>query len=142
MKTTIKSFAKYLTAVVLLLVLLNSTANAQANCPKNSIESLKLGIEEGNEGVMRTCVYFAGKYKITEAVSSLSKRIKIEKDTNNKMLIALALYSIGNEESFEVIQTAAAQENDLKVKTRCIQMYIEHAQKSQLLTAEYEKTGL
>lgn len=139
MKTTLKVFAKYLTAVVLLLVLAANTTSAQANCPKNSIETLKLGVEEGNEGVMRTCVYFAGKYKIAEIVPSLSKRFNQEKDTKNKILIALALYSIGNEESFEVISAAAAKEHDLKVKTRCIQMYLEHTQKDQLLTAEYEK---
>ncbi|MBX3009315.1 MAG: hypothetical protein KF816_14940 [Melioribacteraceae bacterium] len=139
MKTTIKTLAQYLTAGFFLFVLLTNSASAQVNCPKNSIETLKLGVEEGNEGVMRTCVYYAGIYKIAEAVPVLAKRFKMEKDTNNKILIALALYSIGNEESFEVIQTAAAKENDMKVKTRCIQMYLEHTQKHQSLTSEYEK---
>jgi HEAT repeat protein len=82
----------------------------------NAIANLVEGINSQNEGVRRSAVYLAGKYEIRETVDALITLLKKEKNPSIRILIALALYKIGNEKGVDAIYNYASFENDPRVK--------------------------
>jgi hypothetical protein len=116
-----------LTAIFLFAVLLSNNMFA-GNLLSSSLSELKSGITEKmiknleagllseNPGLKRSCIYFAGLYEIDELVKPLIKQLKKEKDANTKILIALALSKIGNEEGIKAIGDMAKSEMNPKVK--------------------------
>ena len=118
-----KQLTKSLT-VVMAIVLLTGSVSGQtlvndAKKQKRMIENLILGIQSSNEGVKRDCIYFAGKYELSEAVSVLIDELKHEKNPKDRALIALALYRIGDEKGIQAVYEAALTESDAKVKRTC-----------------------
>lgn len=108
-------------AAVLVIVLLTGNVNAQmgnldAKKQKKAVENLIVGIQSSNEGVKRACIYYAALYEITETVNVLVDELKKEKNPKNRILIALALYRIGDEEGIQAVYDAASMETDAKVK--------------------------
>jgi hypothetical protein len=80
------------------------------------ITNLEVGLSSENPGLKRSCIYFAGLYEIDELVKPLIKQLKNEKDANTRILIALALSKIGNEEGIKAIGDLAKSEMNPKVK--------------------------
>lgn len=108
-------------AAVLVIVLLTGSVNAQmgnldAKKQKKAIENLIVGIQSSNEGVKRDCIYYAALYELAETVNVLVAELKKEKNPKNRILIALALYRIGDEEGIQAVYDAASIETDAKVK--------------------------
>ncbi len=118
-------------AMILVLSLLVLTCsfsvNAQSsnykNVTKNSIETLKQGIKSDNEGVRKSSIYMAGLYKIDEVVDVLVDQLHREKDSNTKVLIALALYNIGNPEGIDAVKDLSEKDQDLRVKRMSTAIY-------------------
>lgn len=128
MKKNLNQTAKRNFAIILSVMLIVFTMNlfAQSNTVTKAvtneagIKNLITAINSDNEGLRRSAVYFAGKYKIKEAVSSLTEILNEEKDPNNRVLIALALYEIGDEEGIEAVKILAAKDEDSYVRRMSI----------------------
>jgi HEAT repeat protein len=109
---------------------LGAQSSNYKNITKNSIVTLKEGIQSENPGVRKSSIYMAGLYKIEEAVDVLTKEIRTEKDANIKVLIALSLYNIGDPKGMEAVKALSENDQDLRVKrmsTALYQAYIENA---------------
>jgi len=91
-----------LTKSVLVLILgmvLSSTLfpqNTLSEFTKNkyALDNLLMGIHSDNEGVRKSAVYFAGKYKVIESAEYLIEQLKKEENPGIKVLIALALFRL------------------------------------------------
>jgi HEAT repeat protein len=116
-----------LVLIVLLAALLSDTIFAQttlhglaedvkSGIKKNAILSLAKGIESDNEGLKVSCIYLAGLYEIDEAVKPLIEQLKTVEDPNVKILIALALYKIGNKEGLKAVERLTKNDESPKVK--------------------------
>lgn len=81
-----------------------------------AIKNLIIGIKSENIGLMKSSVYFAGKYQLKETVPALIDRLKCAKDPNCKVLIALSLYIIGEEEGITAIQQLVTENDNAYVK--------------------------
>jgi HEAT repeat protein len=112
-----------LAAVVLAAVLLSNNVFAKnltntlgREIPKKMIQNLAMGIASENEGLKRSCIYFAGFYEINELVNPLINQLKKESNPGTRILIALALYKIGGAEAMQAVEKLAKNDSNEKVK--------------------------
>lgn len=116
MKTT-KQFFTYLTLVLLTAVTLFAQAPKKLNNIKEDhISNLVNGIKSNNDGLKRSAVYLAGKYGVVETSDALVERLNSEKNPQDRILIALALYRIGNQDAYEAIKELAKDDYNPKVR--------------------------
>jgi HEAT repeat protein len=120
-----------LTKVILIggLLMCSSLAYAKndpseiARKNKNAVENLKNGIRSDNNGLKRSSIYFAGYYRLTETVPALIEQIKKETDSRTKILIALVLFKIGDENGIGLVKELAAKDNNPEVRRMCTCIY-------------------
>ena len=115
-----------LVAVILLFVVLTNNLFAQplqtlgekikSGVEEKFIQNLAMGIESENTGLKKSCIYFAGLYEIREVVGTLVKQLKKEPDPNTRILIALSLYKIGDEEALNAVEKLIESDHSYKVK--------------------------
>jgi hypothetical protein len=118
MEAAMKTFKQLLIMMLVgfLLICTLAKAQTQKDFTEKQIANLVTGIKSGNNGLMRSSVYFAGKYKITETTDVLLEVLDSETNPSNIILIALAIYEIGDVEAMmKVIDTANKTSNG-KVK--------------------------
>lgn len=109
---TFKSSLLIVTVAVLLSVTLTQ-AQVQESFSKKEIENLISGINSENNGLMRSSVYFAGKYQIEAVVETLVDKLESEEKPSNIILIAMTIYKIGDREALmKVLDTAKSSENE------------------------------
>jgi len=87
----------------------NVKQNLSANSQKQRITSIVIenyskGIQSENTGLRKSAVYMAGVYRINGLVKALVKQFSKEKDDDVKVMIALALYMIGDEKGIAAIE--------------------------------------
>lgn len=90
-----------------------------------AIANLIHGIKSDNLGLMKSSVYFAGKYRVKEAVPVLIEELNSAKDSNCKVLIALSLYLIGDEDGIEAVYKIAKTDRNNRVRHMCNAIYAE-----------------
>lgn len=78
---------------------------------KNSIESIKMGLNSGNKGLTIGCAILAGEYKITETVEHLAKILNSELPYDIKTAAVYALYQIQNKEALIALKKACIKNN-------------------------------
>ena len=83
---------------------------------KYAVENIVAGIKSENEGVKRSCIYFAGKYKIPETVETLIDLLDNEENPNTRVLVALVLYKIGTPDGLDAINRLSKEDNDKYVR--------------------------
>ncbi len=114
---------------ILLVTLLFSVTkmNAQEyNFSDREISNLVAGIESENNGLMRSSVYFAGFYKVKDAVASLVKKLETEDDPSNVILIAMAIYKIGDKEAMMKVLDTANNSYNPKIKRMLTAITLEY----------------
>jgi len=84
--------------------------------PENGVKNLIKGIKSGNKGLSRSSIYFAGKYKITDAIDALVDKMQEEKRPDTRILIALSLYEIGDIKGLQAVKKQALNDTDERVK--------------------------
>ena len=104
---------------LLAALMLTAFTNAQdvtGTFPENGVKTLIKGIKSGNEGLSRSSIYFAGKYKITDAIDALVDKMQKEKRPDTRILIALSLYEIGDIKGLQAVKEQAINDSDERVK--------------------------
>jgi hypothetical protein len=91
-----------------------------------SIENLRAGVKNNNEGVRKCCIYFAGKYKISDLREALMDQLTYEKNPRIRILIALSLYQIEDSEEIEFLKIFAVNDKDQEVRRMCTAIYNEY----------------
>lgn len=76
---------------------------------KNSIESLIMGLNSDNKGVIIGCAILAGDYRITQTVEHLAKILNSDLSYDVKTAAVFALYQIQNKEALVALKKACAK---------------------------------
>ncbi len=141
MKTSRKQIT-VVVALVLLLVLgvdlkLFAQSNSISDVTNNeyALDNLKSGINSDNDGVRKSAIYFAGKYRIEEAVNCLVERLEKEKEASVRLLIAYSLYEIQDPEGMNAVKELSIKDNDIKVKRMSSNLYEEYLNNSSTTAA-------
>jgi HEAT repeat protein len=127
-----KIFTIILTAALILpasLILAQTSSIKDVTTNKYAIDNLLASIKSDNEGVRRSSIYYAGKYKISEAEQVLIEQLKIERNSSIRTLIAVVLYELGSEEGLAEIKKLAQGDVDPRVRrmsTHLINEYLAH----------------
>ena len=79
--------------------------------PKSAIESLIMGLNSDNKGLIIGCAMMAGDYKITETVEHLAKILNSDLSYDIKMAAVYALYQIQTKESLVALKNACVKNN-------------------------------
>ena len=132
MKTTISKSKKMLVAVTFIALLFTTVLNAQKTITKTELKQKRMignlvnGINSDNEGLKRSAIYYAGKYKVEESVDALVDQLEMETSTENKYLISLSLYLIGDDKGIEAVKKVAAFDNAPRAKRLAAAVYYEY----------------
>lgn len=113
------------TTAFALVVLFASFTNAQTSrlyFSDKEILNLVEGIKSNNLGLKRCSIYLAAKYQVAETVPAMVAEFKNEINPQNKVLIALALYQIGDESGIEAVYNASLSDENPKVRKTCFEV--------------------
>ncbi|HSP86547.1 MAG TPA: HEAT repeat domain-containing protein [Ignavibacteriaceae bacterium] len=121
------TFYEAVVLITVFILLSGSVLNAQNDNPVKvkevALKNLLVGIQSENEGLQRSSIFLAGKYKLTPAIDVLSEQLAEVENVNTRILIALSLYQIGSVEILPAIKKSAANDDDLKVRKICTEIY-------------------
>jgi HEAT repeat protein len=81
-----------------------NTNKEKSKVSEASLKNYAKAIESENSGLKKSAVYMAGVYKINGLVKTLIKQFTKEKDDDVKVMIALALYMIGDERGIATVE--------------------------------------
>ena len=124
MKSTLLNSAEkiYFTLVVILFVFLvtdtfgqNQKISDMTN-HKYALQNLEMGIQSENEGVRESSIYFAGKYRFIDTEDALIKQLQVEKDSDIKVLIGLALFRMNSEKGMNELQKLSLIDENPRVR--------------------------
>lgn len=104
----------------------NSVPVKASQVNRNAIGNLIMGIESENAGLSKSSIYYAGLYRVPEAVKPLVEKMKAETDASTKVLIALALFRIGDPEGMDMIESLSVSDKDPKVRRMCSAIFNEY----------------
>ncbi len=125
----------HLTKTVLVLVigllLTNSifAQNSLSEFTKNkyALDNLIMGIHSDNEGVRKSAIYFAGKYKVLESAEVLIEQLKKEENPGIKVLIALALFEMESKEGLDAVRKLSKNDESVRVRNMATFIYNEYS---------------
>ena len=116
-----KNFKKTAAALLVMAVLMTGAANGQKPIPERAFSKVEItnlvnGLNSENTGLKKSAVYMAGKYKVNEAVETLTEMLFEEKDPAVRLLVARALYEIGNLEGMLAVYELSKTDKNVKVR--------------------------
>jgi len=134
MRTTLlhSSEKLYFALVAILFVLLVTDTFAQnqkisqVSNHKYALQNLEMGIQSENEGVRESAIYLAGQYRFIDTEDALIKQLKVEKDSDIKVLIGLALFRMNSEKGMNELQRLALSDENPRVRRMSSAIYSEY----------------
>jgi len=87
----------------------SDAAKSPQKFSKNTIQSLIVGLNSDNKGLIIGCAMMAGDYKITETVEHLAKILNSDLSYDVKIAAVYALYQIQNKEALIALKKACAK---------------------------------
>ena len=124
-----RNAGKKLAVVLLIVSFAANIAVAQRNIDFTKLNSsatknLIVALNSDNIGLVRSAAYFAGYYKISEAVEPLSDLLSSSSaDISLKTLAAYSLHQIGSEECIEALKKAVNHNSNKKLCLKCKLLY-------------------
>ncbi|PKL84259.1 MAG: hypothetical protein CVV24_00850 [Ignavibacteriae bacterium HGW-Ignavibacteriae-3] len=122
MRLTTNTFVTKAALVLMLAMLFVSAAPAQNTKTKTpvlnkyAVANITLGIKSESEGIRKASIDLAGKCKVDQAVDALIEQLDEENAPELRVLIAQALYNIGNEKGLYTLKAYVSSEKDPEVK--------------------------
>ena len=89
----------------------SDAAKSPPKFSKNTIQSLIVGLNSDNKGLIIGCAMMAGDYKITETVEHLAKILNSDLSYDVKTAAVFALYQIQNKEALVALKKACVKNN-------------------------------
>jgi hypothetical protein len=144
MKTTLlhSSEKLYFALVAILFVLLVTNTFGQnqkiseISKHKYALQNLVMGIQSENAGVRESSIYFAGQYRFIDAEDALINQLKVEKDSDIKVLIGLALFRMSSEKGMNELQRVASSDENPRVRRMSYAIYNEYLVNNSNRTAD------
>ena len=123
--------------IISLLILLSLSTTLFAMDQKNyfrdkEVENIIVGIKSDNNGLMRSSIYFAGKYKIEETVDALFEVLDEESEPSNVILIAFSIYEIGDTNALMKLIETANNSESASVKNMLIAIATQYLSESKI----------
>lgn len=112
-----------LVAVMTLSLSVVSARDIKSGLNRKAVDNLVEAIKSDNEGVRMQSIFLAGKYEVSEAVSSLKSALRNSSSPEEKILIALSLYRIGDMSGMNAVKETARFDSSVKVRNRCALLY-------------------
>ena len=94
----------------------NTTKAANSGFTERAIKSLMVGFQSDNAGLKKSSIYLSGMYELDGVVETLIRQLRKEMDADTRILIALALYKIGNKEGLDAIEELVNNDSNLRVR--------------------------
>lgn len=102
------------------------TTSMNVKLSKKAIDNLKAAIISDNLGVRRSAIFHAGYYRASQAAATLLKQLRIEKDPSTRILIALSLYKLNDDNALKVVKELSGSDSDKRVRNMCSAIYNEY----------------
>lgn len=83
---------------------------------KYALQNLEMGIQSENQGVRKSAIYLAGKYQFIETEDTLIKQLKVESESNIKVLIGLALFRMNSEKGMNELYKLVSSDKNPRVR--------------------------
>jgi len=93
---------------------------------KYALQNIIMGIHSENEGVRESSIYFAGKYRFIDTEDALINQLKVEKDSDIKVLIGLALFRMNSEKGMNELQMLTKKDPNPRVRRMSRAIYNEY----------------
>ncbi len=90
---------------------------------QKAVNNYLVGLKSENLGIRLSCAYFAGEYKIEDAVIPLMKMLHSEKTEEARIMAALALAKIGTGKCLFAIKQTALFDKSQRVRSLCTKFY-------------------
>ena len=103
---------------------------------KYALQNLVMGIQSENNGVRESSIYFAGQYRFIDTEDALIKQLKVEKDSDIKVLIGLALFRMNSEKGMSELQRLASIDENPRVRRMNNAIYSEYLVSNSNRTAD------
>lgn len=110
-----KTLAKLSLALVL-AVFLTSVLVAQPVDEKEYDQYLIKSLQDENVGIRTSAAQLLGERKVAEAVKPLVKMLTTEENTSARIVVAMALYQIGDEKALSTLKKVAASDKNKTVR--------------------------
>lgn len=90
---------------------------------KYALKNLTAGIKSEYSGIKRDCIYYAGKYQVSEVLFPLMEQLRNEKDPEIRVLIALSLHKIGDARGLYLVKEFSTKDHNSRVRRMCTAIY-------------------
>ena len=106
---------------------------------KFALQNLVTGIQSENEGVRESSIYLAGQYRFIDTEDALIEQLKVEKDSDIKVLIGLALFRMNSEKGMNELQMFIKKDSNPRVRRMSQAIYNEYLVTNSNRTADVEQ---
>ncbi len=91
---------------------------------ENNIKSYVMGLKSSNVGLVKSCIHYAGLYKIEETVKPLVDILNDQsKDFVTRLSAAMSIYNIGNDYGLAAIKNLSELSKEEKIREVCSAIY-------------------
>ena len=133
----------YFALVALLFLVTDSFGQNQkiSNLSKHkyALQNLEMGIQSENDGVRESSIYLAGQYRFIDTEDALIKQLRVEKKSDIKVLIGLALFRMSSEKGMNELLGLATQDENSRVRRMSSAIYSEYLVNNSNRTADVQE---
>lgn len=121
----------FLVVVILFLILTVNTFGQtqkvlEVTKHKYAYQNLVIAIHSDNPGVRESAVYFVGEYRFIDLEDELIKQLRVEDNSDIKILIGLALFRLKSEKGLDELQKLMVNDHDKRVRRMSRAIYNEY----------------
>ena len=98
-----------------------------------------MGIQSENEGVRESAIYLAGQYRFIDTEDALIQQLRVEKKSDIRVLIGLALFRMNSEKGMNELQKLALKDENPRVRRMSSAIYREYLVNNSNRTADVQK---
>jgi HEAT repeat protein len=133
----------FILAAILFLLLVTDTFGQHqkvSDLAKNkfALQNLEMGIKSENAGVRESAIYFAGQYRFIDTEDALIEQLKVEKESDIRVLIGLALFRMNSEKGMNELQNLASNDENPRVRRMSYAIYNEYLVNNSDRTADIQ----
>ncbi len=93
---------------------------------KYATQNLIAAIHSDNLGVRESAIYLVGEYRFADLEDELIKQLRLEKNSDVKILIGLALFRLDSEKGINELQRIMVKDKDQRVRRMSKAIYNEY----------------
>lgn len=113
-----------LIALIILFAFISLRANNNESAKAKQVEqNLLVGVQSENDGLRISSAYYLGEMKSTDAVFHLTKMLREDKNTGARLMAALSLVKIEDEQGLYMVKRTALFNSSERVRRMSDKLY-------------------